>query len=471
MTFTLPDLLSGNVTWLGTGEKGLSGGIVSAINEIAGLPGVEKVAMLPDIHLKEKYLRAEEKITVPSSSVIITHPDTLYPQFRSRGIGCGMILVATGIILENRRWDIGRLLENLSRFLVNREVDNRLRKQGFRKTFAMSPEDMVQMGLNGAPWVCKQFGLSPETLQGFFRNGSFFSNDEAADFPRDGFAPEWIDGTRRDGRKLGLDLGGNHFLEAQKVQDVPASKDPKWLKKGELVFLYHGSCNGLSSILRSDLTRKLVERPEYACFSSRDWAYEMVFRAVKFLLNWSAAARCIVLARLNSLLSTSFPNVSLDGLRCVSEAPHNSILAEGVGGAPRVVYRHNAVPIEAGHPVIVSGRYDHLSYLFLPGPSPERSVNTLDHGVGAILGRNSFESISTIPGKSCRIERQYLRNRPIWHRKRVFPLIDPTITEPLFRESYQQAGLVEPECYRLRPIVTLKRRAIPLQNFLRLKWK
>ena len=331
----------------------------------------------------------------------------------------------------------------------------------------MSPGDMVQMGLKGAPWVSREFGLSPVALQGFFRNGSYLSSDEAAEFSQEGFSLEWIDGTRRDGRHLGLDLGGNHFLEAQVVKEIPAFTEHEWLRKNELVFLYHGSCNGLASVLRQDLADNLVERRDYKSFSPHDKNYDLVFRAVKVLLNWSAAGRCLVMARLRSLLSASFPGVALDGFRCVGEAPHNSILAEDVEGKPKIVYRHNATPIESGNLTIVSGRHDHDSYLFLPGPSPERSVHTLDHGVGAILGRNSFESTSTIQEDSNRIERQYLRKLALWHRRRRFPLIDPTITEPLFRESYKNAGLVGPDCYRLRPIVTLKRRAIPLRRLFR----
>jgi hypothetical protein len=75
-------------------DLALDGVTASHAAEIANLESVHSVVVLPDGFTKEKYIAANYKITVPSSSVIVSKQDVLYPQFRSRGIGCGMAAVA-----------------------------------------------------------------------------------------------------------------------------------------------------------------------------------------------------------------------------------------------------------------------------------------------------------------------------------------------------------------------------------------
>lgn len=73
----------------------------SFADEIGALEGVEGVQSYPDSFTKSKYLGLDYKITTPSSSTIVTKADHLYPQFRSRGIGCGMRAVALPISHED----------------------------------------------------------------------------------------------------------------------------------------------------------------------------------------------------------------------------------------------------------------------------------------------------------------------------------------------------------------------------------
>ena len=61
--------------------------------EIAVQRGVKKIVLFPDSYTKEKYLRAGYKITIPSSSAIASQVEFFYPQFRTRGINCGMSFV------------------------------------------------------------------------------------------------------------------------------------------------------------------------------------------------------------------------------------------------------------------------------------------------------------------------------------------------------------------------------------------
>jgi len=462
----LAEPLNQEALWLGPGDLQLPGNIVRATNEIVRLPGVDRVVLLPDVHLKEKYVRAGYKATVPSSAVIVSDPDALYPQFRSRGLGCGMMIVGTGLQLDGSESETRRVLRALPAYWSNSALGRPGLPRGTRNTFVMSADDMLQMSARGAPWVAEQFGLSHEALGGFFRGGSFLTEHELAGLSPDDLSPEWVAGRRRDGGQLGLDLDGNHFLEAQVVQDVPQGLPDRSLEPGELVFLYHGACNGLASLLRSELVPDLVERRRYASFRQDSPEYDLVLRAVRLLLNWSAASRCLVLARLRRLLSRCFPGLEPERLRCVSEAPHNSILVEADDDGRRIVYRHNAVPMDPGHPTIVSGRNDHLSYLILAGPAAERSWRTLDHGVGAILARRPGSEYRRTPLSSRRSERQYLRRWPLWHRHSRCGLIDASDTEPLFRRPYVDAGLAEPQCYRLRPLATLKRRGVPLRRML-----
>lgn len=62
--------------------------------EIIGLRGVNEIVLFPDTHTKSKYINAGYKITIPSSVAISSDSEYLYSQFRSRGINCGMTVVA-----------------------------------------------------------------------------------------------------------------------------------------------------------------------------------------------------------------------------------------------------------------------------------------------------------------------------------------------------------------------------------------
>ena len=463
MSDTLCNKISGGkTTCIGSKFSSLPDNIVTAMNEIAPLPGVDKAILLPDVHLKEKYVKAGYKISVPSSMVISTEPDSLYPQFRSRGIGCGMVLVGTGLIVDDLAKEITELLRKLPLYLTSRP----LRQQGQSlRSFVMSESDVIQMCLRGAPWVCQQFDLPLDNTRNFWGGGSFFSKAEIHDFSWKGFTTGWREGQAIDGRRIGLDLTGNHFLEAQYVRETPSTSDKPCLRKGELVFLYHGSCNGLEWTLDKEIVGRVIKRSTFGRLSPDEWEYDLIFRAIKLLLNWSAAARCLVIVRLWNLLKTLLPGVSLDNFGCVSEAPHNTIFTESVNGETRIVYRHNAIPIKPGQPAIVSGRYDHPSYVFVPGESPERSLNTLDHGIGAIIDRNS--SVDTLANHSSqRVDKQYYRGLALGSRKQQTRIIDPVVTEPLFCKPYERTGLVEQGHYVMYPLATLKRKAISPRRVL-----
>ena len=447
---------SNKVDYIGGAPEKLVENIVSTSNEIEQLPGVNKIVLLPDVHLKQKYVKADYKITVPSSAVISSEVDSFYPQFRSRGIGCGMMIIGTGLTIDDLPGGTETLLKKFPSYLTNNTPvypDNIPKK---RTSFALSEDDIIQMCLRGAPWVCQEFGLSGEIAQNFWKNGSFFSESERNNFSWEGFNQQWTLGQATDGRRIGLDLTGNHFLEAQYVHTTPTNSEDLRLKKREIAFMYHGSCNGLEWVLEQKIINRTIKLPIFEKIMSNNKDYDLIFQAIKVLLNWSAAARCLVVARLKSLLQVIFPSTPYNNFRCVSELPHNTVFIESINGKQKIIYRHNAVPIIPGQPIIVSGRYDHPSYLFAPGESPEHSLNTLDHGIGAILKHNSSELDFHQTTSSWRIEQLYYRGMTLWKRKQQLSLINSAMVESHFQKHYEREGLVGPENYILHPLVTLK---------------
>lgn len=464
----LQNQFNSNVTVIGSARRKLHEALVSKTNTIAQQPGVDQIVLLPDVHLKKKYLKATYQIHVPSSAVISTEVDSFYPQFRSRGVGCGMMLIATGLMIDQLPKEMSNLLSVLPLYLTSTRPVYQKGWQG-RQSFVMSKSEMIQMCLGGAPWMCQELGMPVESIENFWSNTNFLSESEIREFSWHGFNKRAREGQFRNSSQIGWDLSGNHFLEAQCVQETPSTSDGQWLKKGELLFLYHGSCNGLQSILEPELVNRIIKQPTFKRLTPNDSEYELVFRATKVLLNWSAAARVIVFARLRCLLNSRFPELSLDNFRCVSEAPHNMISVESVNGEDRIIYRHNAVPIKPTQPVIVSGRYDHPSYLFLPGKEPQRSLNTLDHGIGSILADDSQQDNQLMSLSSWRIEQHYLTRQRLWKRYQLAQMINPVVTEPLFRDIYEQENLIQNEAYTMYPLASIRRKGIGAKVFQKIK--
>lgn len=429
--------------------------VEKALAEIAKLEGVQDVVVLADVHLKDKYLQAPYKASVPSSIAIASDRQYLYPQLRSRGIGCGMMFIRTGLTIDGLGHEVVKpLVQGLARVFngaPRRALDS---PSLLADQLELSNRDMVPMSLYGAPWLVEKAGEKSGLLDQFINGGAYIDPASAEVFSWEGISERWQKGAARPAVLAGRDLVGNHFLELQVVDREPVDNRFKGLKRGELVLMYHGSCNGLSRILDPQLIPQLIMRPSFEHLSPDGKHYDVIVNASRLLMNWSAAARALVLLRIRRLIADIFPSHG-GPVECLSEGPHNGIFVDEDEAEP-IIYRHNTAVLDKAIPTIVSGRNDHPSYLVLPGAEVKRALHSIDHGLGTLLkgqapltGRGEAQMSRTLRLRSFHWAR--------WSKAAdTTRLLDSSTVERGVLETYFKHQLILEDYARMVPLWTFK---------------
>jgi len=219
---------------------------------------------------------------------------------------------------------------------------------------------------------------------------------------------------------MGLNFGGNHFLEVQVVDDLlDADAARRWgLERGQVVVMYHLGPGPFSGTLLHHYSRraKLYGRRVPLYFFSkllfhyaqrqprgdlrRKWALHfrsnrwtplpdsseegMLFRsALAMATNFGYAYRLATVRAIRDGLHESIsPDVRAE-LFC--DIAHNGIFRETVDGEDVWVARHNACRLEPGKPAIVAGSYDVPSYLGIGLDGLDGRHGSYDHGAGTLI--------------------------------------------------------------------------------------
>ena len=114
----------------------IPGPILNVLERMAGLPFVDSVLALPDVHWKEQ-------MEVPSS-ISVTTRDVVVPEFTSMAVNDGMGVVKTGLKVEDMSPE--RLEAFFTRVNANAAVN-------FFDTnrYSISPEELKRVLFEGAP--------------------------------------------------------------------------------------------------------------------------------------------------------------------------------------------------------------------------------------------------------------------------------------------------------------------------------
>ncbi len=385
---------------------------------IAELRGVESLVLFPDVHIKQKYVEAGYQCAVPSSSVTVSHAEFFYPQIRSRGIGCGMALWPLGIAAtqcNDERLEtflLGLLKTWLRRPSLLTRLDEFLGKKAPACPNVVSPGSFG--GRRSAWWSVVRDGAAgylsdhprAEGVRARFEAEGNHLADPALHplpDPRTVFSSGFRRGQDfRGGDHLaGLWLRGNHYVELQEVSDVydSAATARVGLTRGALALMNHSCGNGLESVLAPALVAKRILLPEFRSISPSDPDYRMIRFAVAALKNLGSVRRATFFARAVDAAERLLPDARV-GL--LAECNHNDIEWRG----EQILYRHNAVKLERGRFQVVSGFYNHPSYLVQPGPRSEETHDTVGHGLGAWLSEREF-----VPDPRRRVVRIGIRPR------------------------------------------------------------
>ena len=375
-----------------------AGSAVAAAREIEELPYVRSVQILPDIHFKPG-MEAPSSIVVGSSGRII-------PQLVSESINDGMGVVRTNLTVD----DIGP--DRLDAFLtvMNREGA----KTKYHQTrYSWSTELLEDVCRHGAAPVLDHYGLDPGFIAAIEDQGRAAGTPFTADDYRD-LVPAPLRSTRLTRREIGLNFGGNHFLEVQAVDRIAdADQAEHWqLRPGQIVVMYHLGPGPLGSMLSNlhatrekppihrragyRVGRYLMHagrsRARYDAFCrQRSWAAidadsaegKRLADVLAIIKNYGYAYRMGTVKAIGDALDEVF-GVG-DDFDLLVDMSHNILQPETYGDEELWVSRHNCCRPFEGFPGIVAGNHQVPSYLTVGPPGCADRLGGYDHGVGSLL--------------------------------------------------------------------------------------
>jgi tRNA-splicing ligase RtcB len=372
--------------------------LLASLGAIAELPFVEHVLALPDLHQKEH-------MEVPSS-LAITTAGTIVPEFTSVAVNDGMGLVLTD--LEARELSP----ERIERFFtcINSHSGAHLLDAN---RYSLSAPDLRAAALEGGRAVLCRYGLPRSVLYRMECGGAVPVPGGGEAWSR--IVPGWLSSSPMGRSEMGLNFGGNHFLEIQTVDEVMDSRTAeRWgLARNQVVIMYHlgpGPFGGtllhhysrreklagarrplffLSKLLlhrRQDLRsawRLHFRRNGWTAYAADSEEGVSLRQALALATNVGFAYRLATMAAIRDALHDALsPAV---GAELLCDISHNGISEEPWGDRMAWVARHNACRLARGGPAIVAGAHDVPSYLGRCAVVGPAELHSYDHGAGHLI--------------------------------------------------------------------------------------
>ena len=443
--------------------------IHATLQRLTAMPFVESVLALPDVHWKAR-------MEVPSS-IAITTRGVVVPEFTSVAVNDGMGVVQTSLT-EN---DMSP--ERIRAFF--RQICSHAARNFFdTNRYSIGVEDLMRVVVHGAGALVKRYGFDDGVLNALEDRGRVEIPGPPVALTE--VVPIPLLMTRFSRSEMGLNFGGNHFLELQVVDElVDPVRARQWgFSPGQIVVMYHlgpGPFGG--TLLNHYATRgKLKESRRPLFLASKLWFhYLQRFGRGRLLRKWDTYFRPHewnalpsdspegVLLRQAFAMATNYghgyrlatmaairdamqESVSAQ-VRCheFCDIPHNGVTEENDGAT--WVARHNACRLEAGAPTIVAGSYDVASYLGIGGADVDR-LHSYDHGAGNLIEQYRDEGRLT-PG-SAQVTRIKMTRGPEGRVVRD-EQVQLKTSEPIERlmDCFEHNAIMR-RVVRLRPLGNLK---------------
>jgi RNA-splicing ligase RtcB len=380
---------------------------VEELARIAALSYVDSVLALPDLHMKDQ-------MEIPSS-IATTTRDVLVPEFTSVAVNDGMGIVATTL----RREEItpGRVYQFFHR------INSHSAAHRFdMNRYSLSTEELERTLHEGARAMLGKYGLR-EHILGKMEGGGCVPVPDAGRAGLAEVVPLSLLRSRLSRAEMGLNFGGNHFLEVQVVDRIfERQVAARWgLEEGQVVVMYHLGPGSFSGVLLHHYSRRTkLRRLRVPLFflskllfhfvqrrrdgaPLRKWALHfrrnrwtpfgaaspeglLLQRAIAMAANFGFAYRLATIRAIeDSLHEALSPQI---GAELLCDIPHNSLSEERRPGGCVWVARHNCCRLIPGAPTIVAGSSDVPSYLGIGGVPADDRLHSYDHGGGSIIERN-----------------------------------------------------------------------------------
>lgn len=443
----------------------------SLAERIDALDYVAATVRLPDFHLKEG-MEAPASFVVASRGVIVPH-------LVSESINDGMGLIRTGIAAGDLSPE------------ALRSVAVALNLSGARTKLTSTPYSWTPSLLEaacreGAAPLIAHYRLDPQTLDAV-EDGGRAAGPPLSAARYHAAVPLGLRRSRLSRSEIGLNFGGNHFLEIQAVDRIvdPAHAARLGISDGELVVMYHLGPGPLGSILSNLFAYRIKPPPHrklgYAVLrnllhASRGAEHFRTFAAFSHWLavdedseagralaeilaivkNYGFAYRMATVAAIRDALVSSL-GVDRSQVQLVVDLSHNMLQPETIDGEALWVSRANCCRPAEGRPGIVAGSHQVPSCLTVGPPGCERVVAGFDHGVGYLLEQATAAGALDPDPRHLQVQRiKMVRGTPEVCSETTLPLLTSTVLDDAI-VTLAASGFAQPVAY-LRPVANLKHR-------------
>lgn len=446
--------------------------LLARLDRLAALPWVESVLALPDLHQKAK---AE----IPSS-LAVTTLDAIVPEFTSVAVNDGMGVVLTELEAKDVTPDralafFRHMNEHAARHILD------------ANRYSLSAAQMRRAALEGGPAGCEFYGHAP-ALSDRMEWAGRMQVPEGGD-PWHDLVPALLKGSALGRCEMGLNFGGNHFLEMQVVDRVndPARAAEWGLTPNRVGVMYHLGPGPFGSILLHHFSRRQsLKGPRAPLYflskllhhyaSGRrpgSWGerWDLHFRqngwtpfppaseeglrlrqAIAMAMNFGFVYRMATIAAIRDSLHAAFG--APVGVELMCDIAHNSVVEEPWGEGTAWVARHNACRLAPSAPAIVAGSYDVPSYIGCGAIDGAPELHSYDHGAGNIIDTwRAAGRLQATYRTTQRVRLERGRNGGVRSRDPL-PVRTAAPVEQLM-DTLDRNRIVHPVA-RLRPIATLK---------------
>lgn len=380
------------------------------VNNLAAVPGVERIAIMPDAHIGNGAC---------VGSAILTR-DIVIPAAVGVDIGCGMIAAPLGL----RRSDVSNLAHLRAR------IEERI---------PVGRTNRGQKGDRGA------WGTVPKSVRAVWSTT---------------LEREYLSITRKrqdlDHPSVLNHLGtlgtGNHFLEVCIELDSDSEDPPLWL-------MLHSGSRGVGNKIGQWFTRRAraecekagvkLPDPELGFLTRGTPLFDEYLRAARWAQDYAWQNRMLMFRHAIEAIATALARktIAFDEDRLV-HCHHNYVAVEEHFGKAGLLTRKGAVNAADGVMGIIPGSMGAKSYITRGKGNPE-ALCTSSHGAGRVLSRGAArrsitleQHLKAIEGVECRTDPDVIDESPACYK-------------PIDAVMAAQAELTEP-VVALKQIVVVK---------------
>lgn len=380
---------------------------IKQVVNVAHLPGIQKYSLaMPDIHWGYGF---------PIGGVAATdlNDGVVSPGGVGYDINCGVRLARTSLQIEDVKFNIRKLVENLFA-----DIPTGVGASGAIKK--LNPSETKRILKEGAEWaVSNGFGCS-EDLELTEENGKLKNADP------DSVSERAIERGMDQAGTLG---SGNHFLEIDFVEEIYDEKSAAvfGLFKNQIVIQIHTGSRGLGYQVCEDYLKLLLKSEkkfgfrlpdrQLACAPIRSSEGDDYLSAMKAAANFAWNNRQIIMnLAMKSFKRTLSISDNELGFRLIYDVCHNIAKIEEhiIDGAKKKVCVHrkgatrafppgsNFIPEryrDTGQPVLIPGDMGRYSFVSVGTPrAMDETFGSSCHGAGRIQSRH--QALKEAKGKN-----------------------------------------------------------------------